>query len=163
MIITCIIIATLIVSLLMYIKTTESYCNCANFGTRKIRKPTYYNYSQDDTSRYGVRDPEWPIGAPYDAYSTEYKLATRKKANQYALDNCGVKFVEMPSTGYKSAKKAPQPPTYVSTPEGCRLPIMSDGLPPISMNPAGSFVSPTHNDPKTCASFSPYSIPIGVL
>jgi hypothetical protein len=41
--------------------------------------------------------------------------------------------------------------------------MMSDGLPPIAMNPAGSFTSPSATTSKSCASFSPYNLSIGVL
>ena len=89
-----IITLAIIVALIMY-KKTETFCNCAGFGTRKVSKPAYYNYSQNDVSRYGARDVRWPVGTPYDAYSMQYNAAMRKNAAQYAANNCNVKFVEM--------------------------------------------------------------------
>jgi hypothetical protein len=82
---------------------------------------------------------------------------------KYASNQCGVKFVEMPKVGYKSAKTAPVQPSYVSTPDGYRLPLMSDGLPPITESPAGSFQTPMTLSSQSCTNFSPYNLAIGVL
>lgn len=163
MIIICVIIAVIAVAIVVYVMNMEKYCNCAGFGTRKVTSRPYYNYSNNDTTKYGARDLNWPVGTPYDVYSMKYNAAMNKNAAQYAADKCGVKFVEMPSTGYKTAKRAPAQMSYTTTPEGHNVPIMSDGLFPITMNPAGSFTSPSETPPKSCASFSPYNMSIGVL
>jgi hypothetical protein len=150
----------IIVTLIMY-KKTEDFCSC--IGTTKVGKPAYYNYSTDDVSKYGARDGRWPVGTPYDAYSMDYKRVINENAEQYALDNCRVKPAETPSAVYETAKRAPSPTAYVTTPEGCTVPLMVNGLPRITESPAGSFSSPSAAAPGTCANFSPYNMAIGVL
>lgn len=150
----------IIITLIMY-KKTEDFCNC--LGTTKVGKPAYYNYSTDDVSKYGARDGRWPVGTPYDAYSMDYKRFINENAEQYALDNCGVKPVEMPSTVSATAKRAPNKTAYVTTPEGCTVPLMVNGLHRITESPAGSFSSPSTAARGTCTSFSPYNMSIGVL
>ena len=165
MIIVCVIIAAIAVVIAVYMVNMEKYCNCAAFGTQKVLgSPPYYTYSPRDIANYGGRDVQWPVGTPYDIYARQYREATKKQNEAYALDACGVKLVKIPpSPTVYSPSSRRLLPTYVSTPEGCRVPIMSDGLPPIAMNPAGSFDYPVETTPSSCASFSPYNLAIGVL
>lgn len=167
MIIVCVIIAAIAVVIAVYMVNMEKYCNCAAFGTQKLLTPPYYTYSNNDITKYGARDYQWPVGTPYDIYAQHYREAMKKQNEDYALDACGVKLVARPpsqsSAAAAAAKRESSLTSYVFTPEGCRVPMMSDGLPPIAMNPAGSFEYPVETTPRSCASFSPYNLGIGVL
>ena len=145
---------------------TDPFCNCSNFGTRKVSRPTYHNYSQLDNTTYGARGMDWPVGSPYDVYSMRTAKHNRRRARAMASKQCGDKYT-VPKTGYSTvpiARGTASTPMTVNTPLGCELPMLtSDGPSPVDTFPAGSFESPAQADGSSCTQASPYNLRVGVL